>query len=110
MPPRCTKTSQQEASFLRHGLDPQIECFFCTTCRFFGCSGVWVKLEMYDPASSSNVFVGDGGIFGDEIVSPPTSQWSTSLPAFLFWASGVTATHQGDVYFGLRRHGWNNSR
>jgi hypothetical protein len=37
---------------------------------------VWVKLEMYDPASSSNVFVGDGGIFGDEIVSPPTSSIS----------------------------------
>jgi hypothetical protein len=54
MPPRGTKTSQKEASFLRRGLDPQIECFLCTTCRFFGYSRVWVKLKMYDPASDSD--------------------------------------------------------
>ena len=40
IPPRGTDTPQKEASFFRRGLDPQIECFLCTTCRFFGYSEV----------------------------------------------------------------------
>ena len=57
MPPPGTKTPQNEASLLRRGMNPQIECFFaflCTTCGFFGYSEMFVKLEMYDPTSYSD--------------------------------------------------------
>jgi hypothetical protein len=54
MPPRRHKDVPEIASFLHRGLDPQIERFFCTTCRFFGYPGELVKLEMYDSASNSD--------------------------------------------------------
>jgi hypothetical protein len=48
------QTCQQETSFFRPELDPQIECFFGTSRRFsHSLSGVWVELEMYEPASNS---------------------------------------------------------
>ena len=41
MPPRGTKKApKREPTFFRRGVDPQIECFFCTTRRIFGYSGV----------------------------------------------------------------------
>src|SRR5580692_10673571 len=33
---------------------PRSSAFWGATCRFFGYSGVWVKLEMYDSASNSD--------------------------------------------------------
>jgi hypothetical protein len=59
---------------------------------------------MYDPASSSNVFVRDGGIFGDEIARRTTMRkilWIIMISAFpgLAWMTAQAAIPSYDSLY-----------